>query len=185
MTEGSTGSAREVLNEDEIGRALARIAHQIVEDNSGAEHLIVLGIRTRGVPLARRIAEHISAIEHVNVPVGELDVTMYRDDLRAQPTREVHQTRVPVSVDGAVVVLVDDVLYAGRTVVAALDALRDLGRPRAVQLAVLVDRGHREVPIQANQVGKVVPTSSDERVKVRLRESDGVDQVTIERRTTA
>lgn len=185
MTEGSAGSAREVLNEDEIARALARIAHQIVEDNAGADRLVVLGVRTRGVPLARRIAHRIGAIEGVDVPVGELDITMYRDDLRAQPTREVHQTRVPVSVNDATVVLVDDVLYSGRTVVAALDALRDLGRPRVVQLAVLVDRGHREVPVQADQVGKVVPTSRDERVTVRLSESDGVDQVTIERRTTA
>lgn len=185
MTEGVAEAAVEVLNEEEMARALVRIAHQILEGNRGADRLVVLGIRTRGVPLARRIAALISQIETVDVPVGELDITMYRDDLRAQPTRQVHQTRVPVSVDGAAVVLVDDVLYSGRTVVAALDALRDLGRPHTVQLAVLVDRGHRQVPIQADQVGKVVPTSRDERVRVRLRESDGTDQVTIERRATA
>ncbi|WP_028709541.1 bifunctional pyr operon transcriptional regulator/uracil phosphoribosyltransferase PyrR [Propionicicella superfundia] len=185
MTEGPAGAAVEVLNEDEISRALARIAHQILEDNRGADRLIVLGIRTRGVPLARRIVGLLNEIEGADVPVGELDITMYRDDLRAHPTREVRQTRVPVSIDDAVVVLVDDVLYSGRTVVAAIDALRDLGRPRVVQLAVLVDRGHREVPIQADHVGKTVPTSRDERVHVHLEESDGYDRVTIERRATA
>jgi pyrimidine operon attenuation protein/uracil phosphoribosyltransferase len=185
VTEGPAGSAVEVLNADEISRALTRIAHRILEDNHGADRLVILGVRTRGVPLARRIAEQVSAIEGVEVPVGELDVTMYRDDLRAHPTREVQQTHVPVSIDEAVVVLVDDVLYSGRTVVAALDALRDLGRPRVVQFAVLVDRGHREVPVEATHVGKSVPTGRDERVHVHLLESDGYDQVTIERRATA
>lgn len=172
----------EVLNDEEIGRALARIAHQILELNRGAGDLIILGIRTRGVPLAQRIAAIINAIEKSRVPVGELDITMYRDDLRKNPTREVGQTRIPKNLDDAVVVLVDDVLFSGRTVVSALDALRDLGRPRAIQLAVLVDRGHREVPIQADHVGKSIPTSRDERVDVRLQEVDQViDRVTITR----
>lgn len=171
----------EVLNDEEIGRALARIAHQILESNHGADNLMILGIRTRGVPIAQRIAAIINAIEQTTVPVGELDITMYRDDLHRNPTREVRHTRVPKNLDDAVVVLVDDVLFSGRTVVSALDALRDLGRPRAIQLAVLVDRGHREVPIQANHVGKTIPTSRDERVHVQLKEIDHFDRVTISR----
>lgn len=171
----------EVLNDEEIGRALARIAHQILELNRGPDDLIILGIRTRGVPLAQRIAAIINAIEQTEVSVGELDITMYRDDLHKNPTREVRQTRVPKNLDDSVVVLVDDVLFSGRTVVSALDALRDLGRPRAIQLAVLVDRGHRELPIEANHVGKTIPTSRDERVDVQLKEIDTFDRVTISR----
>ena len=165
---------REVLTSDDINRALRRIAHEILEANRGAQDLLLLGIPTRGAHLARRLAEALRRVEGVEVPVGSLDVTMYRDDLRRQPTRAVEPTTVPGDgVDGRVVVLVDDVLYSGRTVRAALDALADLGRPRAVRLAVLVDRGHRELPIRADYVGKNLPTSHSERVMVRLAEADG------------
>lgn len=168
-------ATRLVQNADEIQRALTRMAHQILESNHGADNLMVLGIPTRGVPLAHRLARTMSEVEGFPVPVGELDVTMYRDDLRRQPTRSVGRTVLPGSVDGAVVVLVDDVLFSGRTVVAALDALKDIGRPRAVRLAVLIDRGHRQVPIRADHVGKNLPTSAHEHVHVRLLETDGLD----------
>ncbi len=171
---------RLVLDADQIARACARMAHQILEANRGASGLVLLGIPTRGVALARRLATAIAKVERTEIPVGALDVTMYRDDLRRQPTRAVGHTEVPGQVDDGVVVLVDDVLYSGRTVRAALDALGDLGRPRAVRLAVLVDRGHRELPIRADHVGKNIPTRSSERVRVRLAEVDGVDEVTIE-----
>ncbi len=171
--------ARQVLDADQISRACARMAHEILESNRGANGLVLLGIPTRGVPLARRLARAMGEVEGTAIPVGSLDVTMYRDDLRRQPTRAVGRTDVPVGVDGAVVVLVDDVLYSGRTVRAALDALGDLGRPRAVRLAVLVDRGHRDLPVRADHVGKNLPTRSAERVSVRLAEVDGVDEVTI------
>ena len=167
---------REVLSAGDIARALKRIAHEIVERNKGADDLVLLGLHTRGVPLARRIGERIASVEGVAVAVGELDVTMYRDDLRRQPTRSPRETRIPsTGVDGRVVVLVDDVLYSGRTVRAALDAIADYGRPRAVRLAVLVDRGHRELPIRADHVGKNLPTSHGERVRVRLSGHDGQD----------
>ena len=170
---------RVVLDAGEISRALTRMAHEILEANRGAQDLLLLGIPTRGAHLARRLAEALRRVEGVEVPVGSLDVTMYRDDLRRQPTRAVEPTTVPGDrVDGRVVVLVDDVLYSGRTVRAALDALADLGRPRAVRLAVLVDRGHRELPIRADYVGKNLPTAASELVKVRLQETDGgVDSV--------
>jgi pyrimidine operon attenuation protein/uracil phosphoribosyltransferase len=155
------------------------MAHQVLEANRGAAGLVLLGIPTRGVALAGRLARAMAEVEGTSIPVGSLDVTMYRDDLRRQPTRPVGRTDVPVPVDGAVVVLVDDVLYSGRTVRAALDALGDLGRPRAVRLAVLVDRGHRELPIRADHVGKNLPTRADERVRVRLEEVDGISEVTI------
>jgi pyrimidine operon attenuation protein/uracil phosphoribosyltransferase len=171
---------RSVLDSRDIARALTRISHEILERNKGTERLLLLGIPTRGVHLARRIAERIARTEGVEVPVGTLDTTMYRDDLRTQPTRGLHHTAVPAGgVDGKVVVLVDDVLYSGRTVRAALDALSDLGRPAVVRLAVLVDRGHRELPIRADHVGKNLPSASDERVMVRLEESDGYDEVRI------
>lgn len=173
------GAAHIILTAADVSRAVTRLASAVVERNHGTEGLILLGIQTRGVPLARRLADSIEQIEGERVPTGELDITMYRDDLRRHPTRAVGRTRVPVSIDGATVVLVDDVLYSGRTVVAALDALRDLGRPAAVKLVVLVDRGHREVPIQADHVGKDLPTASDERVYVHLAEIDGVDEVSI------
>jgi len=177
----STDPARVIIDSDELGRALARMAHQLLEANHGAENLLLLGIPTRGVPLARRLAGLIAEIEDRTVPVGSLDITMYRDDLRRNPTRVVGRTDVPGSVDDAVVVLVDDVLYSGRTIAAAFDAVRDLGRPRAVRLAVLVDRGHRELPIAADAVGRRIQTAADERVRVRLAETDGVDEVTISR----
>ncbi len=169
---------RTVLDARDISRALTRISHEILERNKGATDLVVLGLHTRGVPLARRVAERIVAVEGREVPVGELDVTMYRDDLRQHPTRTPHKTKVP-ALDGKVVVLVDDVLYSGRTIRAALDALGDLGRPAAVRLAVLVDRGHRELPIRADHVGKNLPSARSERVHVRLAETDGVDEVRI------
>jgi pyrimidine operon attenuation protein / uracil phosphoribosyltransferase len=171
---------RIVLDADQIARACARMAHQILEANRGAQDLVLLGIPTRGVVLAERLANAMAEVEGVSIPTGALDVTMYRDDLRRQPTRAVGHTDVPGRVDDGVVVLVDDVLYSGRTVRAGLDALGDLGRPRAVRLAVLVDRGHRELPIRADHVGKNIPTRAGERVRVRLAEIDGVDDVTIE-----
>lgn len=165
---------RVVLSSDDINRAVRRIAHEILEGNKGPDDLLLLGIPTRGAHLARRLGEALRQVEGTEVPVGSLDVTMYRDDLRRQPTRAVEHTHIPGDgVDGKVVVLVDDVLYSGRTVRSALDALTDLGRPRAVRLAVLVDRGHRELPIRADYVGKNLPTSHSERVMVRLAEHDG------------
>lgn len=168
--------AREVMSTSDVARALRRIAHEIVERNKGAQDVVLLGIPSRGVELAQRLGELITEIEGASVPVGSLDVTMYRDDLRGRPTRAPQQTHFPpAGVDDRIVVLVDDVLYSGRTVRAALDALADYGRPRAVQLAVLVDRGHRELPIRADHVGKNLPTSQSERVTVRLLGHDDVD----------
>jgi pyrimidine operon attenuation protein/uracil phosphoribosyltransferase len=167
--------ARSVLDEADISRALTRIAHEILERAKGAEDVMLLGIPTRGATLAKRLAARIADVEGTTVPVGFLDVTMYRDDLRMKPARALERTEIPdEGVDGRLIVLVDDVLYSGRTIRAALDALNDIGRPRAVQLAVLVDRGHRELPIRADYVGKNLPTSQRESVKVRLREHDGV-----------
>ncbi len=174
-------SARAVLQHADIARALTRIAHEILESNRGSEGLVILGIPTRGTVLARRLGALLDGIEPDAGRVGTLDVTMYRDDLSRQPTRAPGPTQIPEGgIDGKTVVLVDDVLYSGRTVRAALDALSDLGRPRAVRLAVLVDRGHRELPIRADFVGKNLPTSSSERINVRLDEIDGVEEVTIE-----
>jgi pyrimidine operon attenuation protein / uracil phosphoribosyltransferase len=170
--------ARTVLDSDDVNRALTRIAHEILERNKGPADIVLLGVPTRGVPLAHRLAERIHNVEPVTVPVGSLDVTMYRDDLRLRPARALARTELPPGgVGDRIVVLVDDVLYSGRTVRAALDALGDLGRPRAVQLAVLVDRGHRELPIRADYVGKNLPTSQRETVKVMLTETDGLDAV--------
>ena len=170
---------RIVLDSRDITRALSRISHEILENNKGAESLVLLGIPTRGVHLARRIASRIQSIEGLEIPVGSLDVTMYRDDLKSNPARTPGHTAVPVGIDGKIVVLVDDVLFSGRTIRAALDALSDLGRPAAVRLAVLVDRGHRELPIRADHVGKNLPSARSERVGVRLAETDGVDEVRI------
>ena len=169
-----------VLDADEIRRALIRIAHEVLERTHGGDGVILLGIPTRGVPLARRLAARIGEFEGLEVPCGSLDVTMHRDDLRLRPARVLGRTDLPAAgVDGRTVVLVDDVLFSGRTVRAALDALNDLGRPRAVQLAVLVDRGHRELPIRADYVGKNLPTSQREVVHVLLTEVDAQDSVMI------
>src|SRR4051794_8584359 len=176
---------RVVMDADQISRACARMAHQILEANRGAENLMLLGIPTRGVHLAHRLATAMSEVEGVEIPTGSLDITMYRDDLRRQPTRAVGRTHLPGRIEDSVVVLVDDVLYSGRTVRAALDALGDMGRPRAVRLAVLVDRGHRQLPIRADHVGKNLPTSAEERVLVRLGETDGVNEVVITKPTSA
>lgn len=176
----STLRGRVVLSAGDVTRAMRRIAHEILERNRGADDLVILGIPTRGQTLARRLVSALADVEGVEVPFGSLDATMYRDDLRRQPVRAAQHTRIPDGgVDDKVVVLVDDVLYSGRTVRAALDALGDLGRPRAVRLAVLVDRGHRELPIRADHVGKNLPTAHSERVHVRLQEDDGVDEVRI------
>ncbi|WP_409483175.1 bifunctional pyr operon transcriptional regulator/uracil phosphoribosyltransferase PyrR [Arsenicicoccus dermatophilus] len=172
--------ARVVMSDTEIARALRRMAHEVLERNKGAEGLVVLGIPTRGVPLARRLAAILADVEGVDVPLGAIDITMYRDDLRSQPIRAAERLDIPAGgIDGKTVVLVDDVLCSGRTVRAALDALTDLGRPQAVRLAVLVDRGHRDLPIRADHVGKNLPTSAAERVCVKLAERDGSDEVVI------
>src|SRR5215472_2050461 len=172
-----------VLGSEEIRRALTRVAHEILERTDGGGDVLLLGIPTRGVPLAHRLAAGLAQVEGRPVLVGSLDITMYRDDLRLRPARSLGHTDVPSSgVDGKIVVLVDDVLYSGRTVRAAMDALGDLGRPRAVQLAVLVDRGHRELPIRADYVGKNLPTSKREEVKVQLTETDGQDCVLLQAR---
>jgi len=183
VTAAQAPGSREVLGPPEIGRALIRIAHEILERAHGADDLVLLGIPTRGLPLAQRLAATIGEVEGVDPEplVGALDVTMYRDDLRRHPTRTIGATSLPDrGIDDRVVVLVDDVLFSGRTIRAAMDALTDLGRPSAVQLAVLVDRGHRELPIRADYVGKNLPTSRGEKVAVRLVETDGVDSVRIE-----
>ena len=171
---------RTVLDARDISRALTRIAHEILERNKGAQDLVLLGIPSRGVPLAKRIAARIASVEGVEIPVGSLDVTMYRDDLRMRPARTLLPTAIPHGgIDGKTVVLVDDVLFSGRTIRAALDAMNDVGRPKSVRLAVLVDRGHRELPIRADFVGKNLPTSLVEKVSVRLEEFDGADSVVI------
>lgn len=176
-----TGSARTVMSEADISRALTRISHEILESNKGPDGLVVLGIPTRGVALAQRIARLLEQFGGAPVPSGALDVTMYRDDLHRNPTRTPQPTQIPpAGIDGKVVVLVDDVLFSGRSIRAALDALQDVGRPAAVRLAILVDRGHRELPIRPDFVGKNLPSSRDERVNVRLTEVDGAEEVTIE-----
>jgi pyrimidine operon attenuation protein/uracil phosphoribosyltransferase len=171
---------RIVLDDSDIARAIRRVAHEIVESAKGADDLVLLGIPTRGVALADRIAAAIAEIEAKAVPTGSLDITLYRDDLRLRPARALEPTSIPAEgIDDRIVVLVDDVLFSGRTVRAALDALNDIGRPRAVRLAVLVDRGHRELPIRPDFVGKNLPTAVGEQVRVNLREVDGTDSVTI------
>ena len=168
-----------LMSQDEIGRALSRIAHEILERNQGVDNLALVGMHTRGVPLAQRLAERIFRFEGREVPVGALDIHRYRDDLPARGMASNPPTDIPVSVADTKVVLVDDVLFTGRSIRAAMDALMDLGRPRLIQLAVLVDRGHRELPIRADYAGKNIPTSFDERVEVRLTEVDGNDAVII------
>ncbi len=177
---GLRPDGKTVLGPDEISRALTRVAHEILERTNGGGDVVLLGIPTRGVPLAHRLAARLTQVEGRLVPAGSLDITMYRDDLRLRPARALGHTAVPASgIDGKTVILVDDVLYSGRTVRAALDALSDIGRPRAVQLAVLVDRGHRELPIRADYVGKNLPTSQREVVQVLLTETDGQDAVVL------
>ena len=168
-----------VMEPEDVRRALTRISHEIVERNRGTEDLVIVGIRTRGAPLADRIASDIARFEGADVPAGALDVSLYRDDVALRGPRNIEATTVPADLDGRVVVLVDDVLYTGRTIRAAFDALLDLGRPRTIRLAVLVDRGHREIPIRADHVGKNLPTASDEIVKVHVKEIDGDDAVLI------
>ena len=173
----------QVLDADRIGRTLTRIAHEILERNRGVEELGFVGVRTRGVPIAKRLATRIEEISGVRVPTGTLDITLYRDDLMRHavgPQPLVRSTEIGFSIDDRTILLVDDVLYTGRTVRAALDALIDFGRPKAIQLVVLVDRGHRELPIKADYVGKNLPTSRQQSVQVRLQEIDGADEVLIE-----
>jgi pyrimidine operon attenuation protein / uracil phosphoribosyltransferase len=169
-----------VMDAADVHRALVRIAHEVVERNKGTDGLVVVGIHTRGVPLAGRLAAKLTEIEGRPVPTGALDVAMYRDDIGMRPPHATHDTHLPFDLAGTVVVLVDDVLYTGRTVRAALDALTDFGRPRAIQLAVLVDRGHRELPLRADYVGKNLPTAADQAVRVQVQETDGSDGVMIE-----
>ena len=171
---------RRLVDADDLARMVRRLAHELIEGNGGADDLVLLGVRTRGVPIARRLAEAIATIENVDVPVGELDVTLYRDDLALRDPMPIGATEIPVDVEGRTVVLVDDVLFTGRTVRAALDATSALGRPARIRLVCLVDRGHRELPVRADHVGKNLPTAAEEKVFVRLVETDGVDEVVIE-----
>ena len=178
-------TGRRIMTADEIRRATIRLSHEIVEKQAGTHGLLLVGIQRRGVPLARRVAAAIAENESVDIPVGALDITFYRDDLSLVAQQPVVKgTDLPFGIDGRTVVLVDDVLYTGRTIRAAMDALVDFGRPQAIRLAVLVDRGHRELPIRADHVGKNVPTSRDEVVRVRVREVDGEDAVDIEQVAT-
>ncbi len=173
-------SKKNIMIPEEIRRTLARIAHEIIEQNKAIERLILVGIRTRGVPLAKRLAANIEDFEGLKIPVGALDISLYRDDLASLNLQPIlHRTDIPTSIDGKSVVLVDDVLYTGRSTRAAMDALIDLGRPQSIQLAVLVDRGHREMPIRADYVGKNIPSSRHEEIKVQLEETDGIDEVAI------
>lgn len=172
-----------LLTSRDMGRALARIAHEVVERNKGAEGVVLVGMRTRGVPLAKRIAEMIKGFEGTPIPIGTLDIGFYRDDISPLESKSADRsyTDIPVSIEDRRVILVDDVLYTGRSIRAAMDALMDMGRPSSIQLAVLIDRGHRELPIRADYVGKNIPSSQDEEIQVRLEEVDGVDGVIIER----
>ena len=169
-----------IMAPEDIRRTLARIAHEIIEQNKDIDRLILVGMRTRGVPLARRLAAKIEKFEKIKIPVGALDINLYRDDLSSLELQPfVQSTDIPTNVDGTSIVLVDDVLYTGRSIRAAMDALTDLGRPKSIQLAVLIDRGHRELPIRADYVGKNIPSSRHEEIKVQLVETDGVDEVAI------
>jgi pyrimidine operon attenuation protein/uracil phosphoribosyltransferase len=171
------------MDADRIARSLLRIAHEVVERNRGVDDLALIGIRARGVPIAARLAAHLKALTGVDVPTGALDITLYRDDLMRHavgPQPVIRRTEVPFSIDDKLILLVDDVLYTGRTTRAALDALIDFGRPRAIQLVVLVDRGHRELPVRADYVGRNIPTSRQQSVQVRLTEIDGKDEVEVE-----
>ena len=172
---------RQIMTHEDVRRALARVAHEILERNRGAEDLVLVGIYTRGVLLAKRLAGNLKEFEGAQVPVGALDINLYRDDLNSRSNPVVRPTDMPVTIQDKKVVLVDDVLYTGRTIRAAMDALNDFGRPQQVQLAILLDRGHRELPIRADFVGQNIPTAADERVRVRLVETDGVDEVALVR----
>jgi len=170
---------RQIMNQEDVRRALTRVSHEILERNRGAKDLVIVGIHTRGVHLARRIAAYLAEFEGIEVPVATLDVSLYRDDLQARGPARVQSTDIPMGIQDKRVVLVDDVLYTGRTIRAAMDALVDFGRPQQIQLAILLDRGHRELPIRADYVGQNLPTAIHERVNVRLMESDGADEVTL------
>ena len=172
---------RQIMNQEDVRRALTRVAHEILEHNRGAGELVIVGIHTRGVHIARRIAANLAEFEDIEVPVATLDVSLYRDDnrVRSQSQTKLQPTDIPMGIQGMRVVLVDDVLYTGRTIRAAMDALVDFGRPQQIQLAILLDRGHRELPIRADYVGQNLPTAFNERVKVRLMETDGADEVAL------
>ena len=172
---------RQIMNQEDVRRALTRVAHEILEHNRGAEELVIVGLPTRGVHIARRIAANLAEFEDIEVPVATLDVSLYRDDnrVRSQSQTKLQPTDIPMGIQGMRVVLVDDVLYTGRTIRAAMDALVDFGRPQQIQLAILLDRGHRELPIRADYVGQNLPTAFNERVKVRLMETDGADEVAL------
>lgn len=186
MSDMTNSSSTQLLSGDDVNRSLARIAHQIIEktalDAPGARQVILLGIPSGGVPLAQRLAQKIAEFSGVSVPCGSLDITLYRDDLRSKPHRALQPTTIPTTIDGTIIVLVDDVLYSGRTIRAALDALRNEGRPEEIQLAVLIDRGHRQLPIRADYVGKNIPTARAEDVLVALSELDGKDEVVLVRK---
>ena len=175
-------SKKIIMTGEDIRRTLARIAHEIIEQNKAVEHLLLVGMHTRGVPLAKRLAANIETFGGAKIAIGTLDISLYRDDLSSlNPQPTVHRTDIPTNVDDKPIVLVDDVLYTGRSTRAAMDALTDLGRPQSIQLAVLVDRGHRELPIRANYVGKNTPSSRHEEIQVKLEETDGIDEVAIVR----
>ena len=170
---------KEVVDAVTMKRALTRISYEIIERNKGILDIVLVGIKTRGIYIAQRLAERLKQLEDIDVPVGELDITLYRDDVKDMEEPELHSSDVPVSIEGKEVILVDDVLYTGRTIRAAMDAVMDLGRPRKISLAVLVDRGHRELPIRADYVGKNIPTSKTEEIIVEMEERDGADRIMI------
>ncbi|MFG5432564.1 bifunctional pyr operon transcriptional regulator/uracil phosphoribosyltransferase PyrR [Enterococcus faecalis] len=170
---------KEVVDVVTMKRALTRISYEIIERNKGIQDIVLVGIKTRGIYIAQRLAERLKQLEDIDVPVGELDITLYRDDVKDMEEPELHSSDVPVSIEGKEVILVDDVLYTGRTIRAAMDAVMDLGRPRKISLAVLVDRGHRELPIRADYVGKNIPTSKTEEIIVEMEERDGADRIMI------
>ena len=170
---------KEVVDAVTMKRALTRISYEIIERNKGIQDIVLVGIKTRGIYIAQRLAERLKQLEDIDVPVGELDITLYRDDVKDMEEPELHSSDVPVSIEGKEVILVDDVVYTGRTIRAAMDAVMDLGRPRKISLAVLVDRGHRELPIRADYVGKNIPTSKTEEIIVEMEERDGADRIMI------
>ncbi|WP_425277858.1 bifunctional pyr operon transcriptional regulator/uracil phosphoribosyltransferase PyrR [Enterococcus faecalis] len=170
---------KEVVDAVTMKRALTRISYEIIERNKGIQDIVLVGIKTRGIYIAQRLAKRLKQLEDIDVPVGELDITLYRDDVKDMEEPELHSSDVPVSIEGKEVILVDDVLYTGRTIRAAMDAVMDLGRPRKISLAVLVDRGHRELPIRADYVGKNIPTSKTEEIIVEMEERDGADRIMI------